>query len=113
MRDSRRKSDFTGERSVKFAFKDVKSVSVDVERKNKLVEEKLREQEEQQDKRVGDPMKRLFDEFDKDQSGALDEQEFIQATELMGLSFPRTELGELASVSACVPARFLPPPLSL
>ena len=95
----RRKSDFTGQRSVKFVFKDVKGVEVDVERKKKLAEE-AKLQESAKDERVGDPMKKLFDQFDTDNSGALDQQEFLQATELMGLSFPRTELGHFPS--SCV-----------
>lgn len=103
----RRKSDFTGQRRAKFVFKDVKGVTVDVERKKKL-EEELKQQESAKDERVGDPMKKLFDQFDTDKSGALDQQEFLQATELMGLSFPRTELGHFPS--SCV---LRPIPLAL
>jgi len=42
--------------------------------------------------RVGDPMKVMFDKFDTDGSGGLDEREFVHACALMGLSFPQTDL---------------------
>jgi|LauGreDrversion2_3_1035106.scaffolds.fasta_scaffold345672_1 hypothetical protein len=37
-------------------------------------------------------MKVLFDRFDTDGSGGLDEKEFVAACTLMGLNFPTTEL---------------------
>jgi len=92
-RDGRRKSDFTGQKSIRFKFKDVNSVTIDVERKKQMEEdEERRQQQHRKDQHVGDPMKRLFDQFDEDGSGTLEEGEFLKATELMGLTFPRNEL---------------------
>jgi len=43
----------------------------------------------------------MFDKFDTDGSGGLDEREFVHACALMGLSFPQTDLVHILCVAAC------------
>ena len=43
----------------------------------------------------------MFDKFDTDGSGGLDEREFVHACALMGLSFPQMDLVHILCVAAC------------
>ena len=83
----------TKDTKVRMKFENTKSVAQDVERKARMIEEaSVASNKSQEKKKLGDPMKVLFDRFDTDGSGGLDEKEFVAACSLMGLNFPMTEL---------------------